>query len=135
MALLIAVTGGCPAALGVEDEVSGRDVLGTFDHAMDVVAVGLILFTDDEHRQLDAVSFEFCSKTFGVQLVGKVAEILLGKCVCNPLPIDHLALGKSDVDRVGYPVVEVVGFEICCCQHRLVWDLQLSPTIYMIFIF
>jgi len=43
------------------DEVSGSDVLRTFDHAMDVVTMGLILFTDDEHRQLVAVTFEACA--------------------------------------------------------------------------
>lgn len=78
MALLIAVTGGCPAALGEEDEVSGSDVLGTFDHAMNVVTMGLVPLLNDEHRQLCAVAFEFCAKALGVQLVGKVAEVLLG---------------------------------------------------------
>ena len=78
MALLIAVTGGGPAALGEEDEVSGRDVLGTFDHAMDMVTMRLVLFTDNKHRQLGAVALEICAKTLGVQLVGKVAEVLLG---------------------------------------------------------
>ena len=78
MALLIAVTGGCPAALGEEDEVSGSDVLRTFDHTMDVVTMRLVLFTDDEHRQLDTVTLEACAKALGVQLVGKVAEVLLG---------------------------------------------------------
>ena len=78
MALLIAVAGGCPAALGEEDEVSGRDVLGTFNHAMDVVTMCLVLFLDDEHRQLVAVTFEAGAETLGVQFVGKVAEVLLG---------------------------------------------------------
>ena len=78
MALLIAVTGGCPAALGEEDEVSGRDVLRTFNHAMDVVTMRLILFLNDEHRQLVAVTLELDAKALGVQLVGKVAEVLLG---------------------------------------------------------
>ena len=78
MALLIAVTGGGPAVLGEKDEVSGRDVLGTFDHAMDVVTMRLVLFTDDEHRQLGAVTLEACAKALGVQFVGKVAEVLLG---------------------------------------------------------
>ena len=59
MALLIAVTGRGPAVLSEEDEVSGSDVLGTFDHAMDVVTMRLVLFTDNEHRQLDAVTLEF----------------------------------------------------------------------------
>ena len=119
MALLIAVTGGGPAVLSEEDEVSGRDVLGTFDHAMDVVTMCLVLLTDNEHRQLGAVTFEFCSKALGVQLVGKVAEVLLGQCVRDPLPIDHLALGKRNVDRVGDPVFEVVGLEICGGEHGL----------------
>ena len=78
MALLIAVTGGGPAALGEEDEVSGSNVLGTFDHAMDVVTMGLVLLLDDEHRQLGAVTFEACAQALSVQLVGEVAEVLLG---------------------------------------------------------
>ena len=78
MALLIAVTGGCPAVLSEEDEVSGRDVLGTFDHTMDVVTMRLVLLLDDKHRQLGAVTLEACAKALGVQDVGKVAEVLLG---------------------------------------------------------
>ena len=78
MALLIAVTSGGPAALGEEDEVSGRDVLRTFNHAMDVVTMRLVLFTNDKHRQLGAVTLELDAKALGVQLVGKVAEVLLG---------------------------------------------------------
>ena len=78
MALLIAVTGRGPAALGEKDEVSGRDVLRTFDHTMDVVPMRLILLLDNEHRQLVAVTFEAGAKALGVQLVGKVAEVLLG---------------------------------------------------------
>jgi hypothetical protein len=46
-----------------------------------------------------------------------------------------LALGKGDVHRVGDPVFEVVGLEICGCKHQRVWDLLLSHTIYRIFIF
>ena len=118
MALLIAVTGGCPAALCEEDEVSGRDVLRTFNHTMDVVTMRLVLLLNDEHRQLVAVTFKACAQALGVQLVGKVAEVLLGQRIRDTLPIDHLALGKCDVDRVGDPVVEVVRFEICGCQHR-----------------
>ena len=60
------------------DEVSGSDVLRTFDHTMDVVTVCLVLFTDNKHRQLGAVTFEFCAIALGVQLIGKVAEVLLG---------------------------------------------------------
>ena len=119
MALLIAVTGGCPAALGEEDEVSGRDVEGTFDHAMDVVTMRLVLFTNDEHRQLVAVTLEACAKALGIQLIGKVAEVLLGQRVRDPLPIDHLALGKRNVDRIWDPVFEVVGLEICGGEHGL----------------
>ena len=78
MALLIAVTGGGPAVLCQYDEVSGSDVLGTFDHTMDVVTMGLVLFTNDEHRQLVAVTFELGAIALCVQLVGKVAEVLLG---------------------------------------------------------
>ena len=78
MALLISVTGGGPAVLGKEDEVSGRDVLRTFDHTMDVVTMRLVLLLNDEHRQLGAVTLELNSKALGVQLVGKVAEVLLG---------------------------------------------------------
>ena len=120
MALLIAVTGGGPAVLGEEDEVSGRDMLRTFDHAMDVVTMGLVLLSDDEHRQLVAVTFEFCSKTLGVQFIGKVAEVLLGQRIRDPLPIDHLALGKRNVDRISDPVFEVVCLEICGCKHQRV---------------
>ena len=119
MALLVAVTGGGPAVLGEKDEVSGRDALRTFDHTMDVVTMCLVLLTDNEHRQLVAVTFEPCAEALGVQLVGKVAEVLLGKCIRDPLPIDHLALGKRDVDRVGDPVFEVVGLEICGGEHGL----------------
>ena len=118
MALLIAVTGRGPAALGEEDEVSGSNVLRTFDHTMDVVTMGLILLLNDEHRQLGSVTLEAGAEALGVQLVGKVTEVLLGQRIRDPLPIDHLALGKRNVDRVGDPVVEVVGFVICGCQHR-----------------
>ena len=119
MALLIAVTGGGPAVLGEEDEVSGRDVLGTFDHAMDVMTVCLVLFTDNEHRKLGAVTLELAAITLCVQFVGKVAEVLLGQRIRDPLPIYHLALGKSDVGRVGDPVFEVVRLEICGGEHGL----------------
>ena len=119
MALLIAVTGGGPAVLCQYDEVSRSDVLGTFDHAMDVVTMCQVLLTDDEHRQLVSVTFELDAVGGCVQLVGKVAEVLLGQRVCDPLPIDHLALGKRNVDRVGDPVFEVVGFEICGGEHGL----------------
>ena len=78
MALLIAVTGGGPAVLSEMDEVSGSDMEGTFNHAVDVMTVCLVLFTDDEHRQLGAVTFEFGAEALGVQLVSKVAEVLLG---------------------------------------------------------
>ena len=81
--------------------------------------MGLVLFLDDEHRQLDAVTFEAGAKALGVQLVGKVAEVLLGKRVRDPLPIDHLALGKRNVDRVWDPVFEVVGLEVCGGEHGL----------------
>ena len=64
--------------MGEKDEVSGRDVLRTFNHAMDVVTMGLVLFTDNEHRQLGAVTFELGAEALGVQIVGKVAEVLLG---------------------------------------------------------
>ena len=53
-------------------------MLRTFDHAMDVVTMGLILFLDDKHRQLVVVALEACAKALGVQLIGKVAEVLLG---------------------------------------------------------
>jgi len=78
MALLIAVTGGGPAVLCEMDELNGIDVLRTFDHAMDVVTMCLVLFTNDEHRQLVAVTFELGAIALCVQLVGKVAEVLLG---------------------------------------------------------
>ena len=95
-----------------EDEVSGRDVLRTFNHTMDVVTMRLVLLLDDKHRQLGAVTLEACAKALGVQLVGKVTEVLLGQRVRDPLPIDHLPLGKRDVDRVGDPVFEVVGLVV-----------------------
>ena len=60
------------------DEFDGIDVLGTFDHTMDVVTMCLVLFTDDEHRQLLPVTFEACAVDGCVQHVGKVAEVLLG---------------------------------------------------------
>ena len=104
--------------MGEEDEDSGRDVLRTFDHTVDVVTMRLVLFLDDKHRQLVAVMLEFGAKALGIQFIGKVAEVLLGKRVRDPLPIDHLALGKRDVDRIWDPVFEVVGLEICGCQHR-----------------
>lgn len=119
MALLVAVTGGGPALLGQHDEVWGRDVLRTFDHTVDVMTMCLVLFTDDKHGQLCAVTLEACAKALGVQLVGKVAKVLLGQRVCDPLTIDHLALGKGDVHRVGDPVLEVVGFEIYGGEHEL----------------
>ena len=64
--------------MGEEDEVRGRDVLGTFDHTMDVVTMRLVLLSDDEYRQLGAMTFEAGAETLGVQLVGKVTEVLLG---------------------------------------------------------
>jgi len=99
------------------DEVWGRDVLRTFDHAMDVVTMCLVLLSDDEHRQLGAVTLEACAETLGVQDVGEVAEVLLGKRVRDPLPIDHLALGKRNVHRVWDPVFEVVGLEVGGCER------------------
>ena len=48
-----------------------------------------------------------------------MAEVLLGKRVRDPLPIDHLALGKRNVDRVWDPVFEVVGLEVCGGEHGL----------------
>ena len=98
--------------MGEEDEVRGRDMLGTFDHAMNVMTMRLILLLDYEHRSLVAVTFEACAQALGVQLVGKVTEVLLGQRVRDPLPIDHLALGKRNVDRVWNPVVEVVGLVV-----------------------
>ncbi len=118
MTLLVAVAGGVPALLGKYDEVRGRDVLGTFNHAMDVVTVRLVLLTDDEHGQLLPVTLEACAEALGVQLVGEVTEVLLGQRIRNPLPIDHLALGQRDVDRVGDLVFEVVGFEVGGREHR-----------------
>jgi hypothetical protein len=85
---------------------------------MDVVTVCLVLLLDHEHRQLGAVTLELGAITLGVQLVGKVAEVLLGERIRDPLPIDHLALGKRNVDRVGDPVFEVVRLEICRGEHE-----------------
>jgi len=117
MALLVPVTSGGPAVLGEEDEVRGRDVLRTFDHTMDVVTMCLVLLSDDKHRQLCAVTLEACAETLGVQDVGEVAEVLLGQRVRNPLPIDHLALGKRNVHRVWNPVFEVVGLKVGRGKH------------------
>ena len=108
MALLIAVTGGGPAVLSEMDEVSGSNVLGTFYHAMDVVTMCLVLLSDDEHGELGAVTLELRAIALGVKFVSKVAEVLLGQRIRDPLSIDHLALGKRDVDRVRNPVFEVV---------------------------
>jgi len=47
-----------------------------------------------------------------------VAEVLFGQRVCYPLTIDHLALGKRDVHRVGDPVLEIVGFELNGIGHE-----------------
>ena len=105
--------------MGEEDEVSGRDVLRTFNHTMDVMTMGLVLLTDDKHRQLVAVMLELAAIALAVQLVGKVSEVLLGQRVRDPLPIDHLALGKRNVDRVWDPVFEVVRLEICGGKHGL----------------
>jgi hypothetical protein len=46
-----------------------------------------------------------------------VAKVLLGKRVRDPLTIDHLALGKRDVHRVGDPVLEVVGLVVRGSEH------------------
>ena len=91
----------------------------TSDDAGDVVAVGLVLFTDNQHRQLLPVMLKFGAKALGVLLVGKVAEVLLGQRVRDPLPIDHLALGKRNVDRIWNPVFEVVGLEVGGCGHGI----------------
>ena len=117
MALLVPVTGGGPALLGKYDEVRGSDVQGTFDHTMDVMTMCLVLFTYDEHRQLCAVTLGACAETLGVQDVGEMAKVLLGKRVRDPLTIDHLALGKRDVHRVGDPVLEVVGLVVRGSEH------------------
>ncbi len=119
MALLVAVAGGGPALLGKYDEFWGRDVVGTFDHTMDVVTMCLVLLSDDEHRQLGAVTLEACAETLGVQDVGEVAKVLLGKRVRDPLPIDHLALGKRNVHRFGDPVFDVVGLKVGGSEHGL----------------
>jgi hypothetical protein len=39
-----------------------------------------------------------------------VAEVLLGQRIRDPLPIDHLALGKCDVHGVWDPVLKVERF-------------------------
>ena len=119
MALLVTVTGRGPALLRKYDEVWGRDVRRTFDHTVDVMTMCLVLLSDDKHGQLGAVTLEACAKALGVQDVGEVAKVLLGKRVRDPLPIDHLALGKGDVHRVGDPVFEVVGLEVGGCGHGL----------------
>ncbi len=94
-------------------------MLRTFDNAVDVVTVGVVLLTDDEHQQFGPVALELVAEALGVQLVGKVEEVLLGKRVCDPLPIDHLAFGERNVDRVGDPVLEVVGLVMCGGGHGM----------------
>ena len=79
----------------------------------------LVLLSDDEHGELGAVTLESCAKALGVEDVGEVAKVLLGQRVSDPLPIDHLALGKGDVHRVGDPVFEVVGLKVGGCEHGL----------------
>ena len=78
MALLVAVAGRGPALLGQHDEVRSSDVLGTFDHTVDVMTMCLVLLSDDEHGQLGAVTLGACAETLGVQDVGEVAEVLFG---------------------------------------------------------
>ncbi len=78
MALLVPVTGGGPALLGQYDEVWSSDVVGTFDHTMDVVTMCLVLLSDDEHGELGTITLEACAEALGVQDVGEVAEVLLG---------------------------------------------------------
>ena len=92
-------------------------MLRTFDHTVDVMTMCLVLLSDNEHGQLGAVTLELGAKALGVQDVGEVAKVLLGKRVRDPLPIDHLALGKRNVDRVGDPVIEVVGLEVGGSEH------------------
>ncbi len=47
-----------------------------------------------------------------------MAEVLLGQRIRDPLSIDHLALGKRNVHRVGDPVVEVIRFKRGRFDHK-----------------
>ena len=82
-----------------------------------VVTVGSIVLTDNKHGQPFAEAFEPCSKDPGVQLVGKVTEVLLRPKIIEPFSINTLLLGKRDVHRVGDPVLEVVSFDVLGFGH------------------
>lgn len=61
-----------------------------------------------------------------------MAKVLFGQGVRDPLPIDHLALGKRDVHGVGDPVLEVVGFQICGIEHERIMANLVILAIYTI---
>jgi hypothetical protein len=105
------------------------NVLWTFNHTVDVMAVCMVLLSDDKHGELGTVTLKACVKALGVKDVGEVAEVLLGKRVRDPLPIDHLALSERNVHRVGDPVNNVVRlafggckYSLTCCFH---YDMHL----------
>lgn len=76
------------------------DLLRAFDHSMDMVTMCLVPLSDDKHGKLGTVTLEACVKALGVNDVGEVAEVLSGKRVLDPLPVDHLALSKRDIRSV-----------------------------------
>ena len=57
-----------------------------------------------------------------------MAEVLLGQRVSDPLPIDHLALSKCDVDRVWNPVLKIVGFKVNGIEHNKWLYLRVIPV-------
>ena len=61
----------------MQKEQGLREMLWALYDAVQVVPVGSIVLTDNKHGQPFAKTFEPCSKDPGVQLVGKVTEILL----------------------------------------------------------
>ncbi len=81
------------------------------------MTVGSIVLTDNKHSQPFAEAFEPCPKGPGVQLVGKVTEVLLRPEIIKPFAIHTLLLGKRDVHRVWDPVLEVVSFYVLGFGH------------------
>ncbi len=63
-----------------------------------------------------------------------MTEVLLGQRIRDPLPIDHLALGQRNVDRVGDPVLKVVGLEVGGCEHDGVDVILTIAALFMIYL-
>ena len=85
--------------------------------AVQVMTVAGIVLTDNKHGQPFAEAFEPYSKDPGVQLVGKVTEVLLRPQIIKPFTINTLLLSKRDVHRVWHPVLEVVSFYVLGFGH------------------